>query len=507
MGNDSIINDNSYYHSEYYISNSFTDYSNNRIQFNLSIDNCELNAEYSCQINLISNNVKKKIDKTEKKVCLDNEKKKISFTNSKSIEFLFKKIQNIEIEIFKNENKTNIINATIGEILADKNTLLSKEIFSDTKEILTIKPINIDAQSKFIIIDFEIFQPKQMDFHIKENKFYYLIQNNIKLYRSELISDEGKFEQSKIPSGLLIPNFQIEFYDIYNKKIFSINSTLENFLNYIKNDLQIVILMPNKQTITIINKSIETEKKTILNYLLNNLTINLGIGIDFTRSNLVPSELDSLHNISKGIPNNYEKIILSLGKILSQYNPSKNFPVFGFGAFIDLKSNDCFNINFQIDPNINTIEKVIEEYHKCINKIEFSGPTNVFPILNRFVNKIKNDKIINNYNIFLLLTDGLIDDMNNAIDILIESSNYPISVIIVGIGDENFDQMEFFNQDSFPMISRKNIKRIRCSVKFLNFSKFNNNENLLCQSIMEFLYNDIIEYYNIKNISPSSLKQ
>ena len=68
MGNDSIINDNSYYHSEYYISNSFTDYSNNRIQFNLSIDNCELNAEYSCEIFLNSDNKQnKKVYKTEKK--------------------------------------------------------------------------------------------------------------------------------------------------------------------------------------------------------------------------------------------------------------------------------------------------------------------------------------------------------------------------------------------------------------------------------------------------------
>ena len=507
MGNESIINKPDYYIPQKYFSDYILNHNNNKIQFNLSIDNCELNAEYSCEIYLNSDKENDKIERTEKKICLDNENKKISFSNTKAIVYTFDKIQNIYIKVFKNENKTSIINTTIGELLVEKNSTFSIEIFQDTKEILSIKAIDIESNSKIILIDFEIYNPEKIDFQKKENKFFFIIKKNITLYRSELISNNGEFNKITIPSGLLIPSLQIEFYDIYLNKISIMDTTLENFLNYIKNDLQIIILMPNKNTITIINKSIQSEKKTFLSYLFNNLKITLGIGIDFTRSNGIPSELDSLHNISKGIPNNYEKIILSLGKILSQYNPSKNFPVFGFGAFIDLKSNDCFNINFQIDPNINTIEKVIEEYHKCINKIEFSGPTNVFPILNRFVNKIKNDKIINNYNIFLLLTDGLIDDMNNAIDILIESSNYPISVIIVGIGDENFDQMEFFNQDSFPMISRKNIKRIRCSVKFLNFSKFNNNENLLCQSIMDFLYNDIIEYYNIKNISPSSLKK
>jgi hypothetical protein len=341
-----------------------------------------------------------------------------------------------------------------------------------------------------------------MDFHIKENKFYYLIQNNIKLYRSELISDEGKFEQSKIPSGLLIPNFQIEFYDIYNNKIFSINSTLENFLNYIKNDLQIVILMPNKNIVTIINKSKEIENKTLLNYLFNNLTINLGIGIDFTRSNEVPTELDSLHNISKGIPNNYEKIILSLGKILSQYNPSKNFPVFGFGAFIGQKSNHCFNINFEINPNINTIEKVIEEYHKCLDKIEFSGPTNVYPVLNRFVNKVKEDNIINNYNVFLLLTDGLIDDMNNAIDVLIESSNYPISVIIVGIGDANFSNMDFLDADDARLVDRNGRKADRDLVQFVPFEDFKNDGDKLAEQVLEEVPRQVVEYYQHQKISP-----
>ena len=507
MGND-IIENNELHYSFYYFSNNVYDYNNNQIQFNLSIDNCELNAEYSCEIFLNSDNKQnKKVYKTEKKVCIDNENKKISFSNSTIMDFYFNQIQNMNIKVFKNEKKTNIKNITIGEILTDKNKKVSKEIFSDTKEILTIKAINIDGNTKYTIIDFEAIQSKEIQFEKKENKFYYIITNNMKLYRSELISNEGKFKQSKFPSGFLKPNFQIEFYDIKENKIFSIDTTLENFLNYIKNDLQIVILMPNKNIVTIINKSKEIENKTLLNYLFHNLTINLGIGIDFTRSNEVPTELDSLHNISKGIPNNYETIILSLGTILSQYNPSKNFPVFGFGAFVNGESNHCFNINFNINPNINTIEKVIEEYHKCIYKIEFSGPTNVYPVLNRFINKVKEDNIINNYHVFLLLTDGLIDDMNNAIDILIESSNYPISVIIIGIGEENFDKMEFFNLDSFPIISRKNIKRIRNSVKFLNFSKFNNDEKLLCQEIMKFLYKDIIKYYKIKNIPPSSLNQ
>ena len=266
MGNESIINKPDYYIPQKYFSDYILNHNNNKIQFNLSIDNCELNAEYSCELFLNSDNKQNKIiDKTEKKVCTDNENKKISFSNSKIMDYNFNQIQNMNIKVFKNEKKTNIKNITIGEILTDKNKKVSKEIFSDTKEILTIKAININGNIKFTIIDFEAIQSKEIQFEKKENKFYYIITNNTKLYRSELISNEGKFKQSKIPSGFLKPNFQIEFYDTKENKIFSIDTTLENFLNYIKNDLQIVILMPNKNIITIINKSKEIEKKTLLN--------------------------------------------------------------------------------------------------------------------------------------------------------------------------------------------------------------------------------------------------
>ncbi len=46
-----------------------------------------------------------------------------------------------------------------------------------------------------------------------------------------------------------------------------------------------------------------------------------------------------------------------------------------------------------------------------------------------------------NYAILLILTDGKIDDMIETKNILVEASSYPISVIILGVGDTNFGNM------------------------------------------------------------------
>jgi len=48
---------------------------------------------------------------------------------------------------------------------------------------------------------------------------------------------------------------------------------------------------------------------------------------------------------------------------------------------------------------------------------------------------------MNKYYIFLILTDGLINDMEATIDEIVRATSLPISIIIVGIGDEDFTSM------------------------------------------------------------------
>lgn len=42
------------------------------------------------------------------------------------------------------------------------------------------------------------------------------------------------------------------------------------------------------------------------------------------------------------------------------------------------------------------------------------------------------------YTVLLILTDGVINDMDATIAALVHASTQPLSVIIVGVGSENF---------------------------------------------------------------------
>lgn len=63
------------------------------------------------------------------------------------------------------------------------------------------------------------------------------------------------------------------------------------------------------------------------------------------------------------------------------------------------------------------------------------------------------------YTILLILTDGLITDIDKTIDEIVRGSNLPISIVIVGIGkgdpNSGFDQMEVLDGDENPLTSKR----------------------------------------------------
>ena len=59
------------------------------------------------------------------------------------------------------------------------------------------------------------------------------------------------------------------------------------------------------------------------------------------------------------------------------------------------------------------------------------------------------------YNICLILTDGVINDMNETIAEIVQASDQPLSIIIIGVGNANFGQMEALDGDVTPLFSSR----------------------------------------------------
>jgi len=69
------------------------------------------------------------------------------------------------------------------------------------------------------------------------------------------------------------------------------------------------------------------------------------------------------------------------------------------------------------------------------------GPTLFTPLLKVVLDYMKQNIQLPMYHILLLLTDGKMHDIRDTIDLIVECSFYPLSIIIVGIGNNDFKAM------------------------------------------------------------------
>ena len=105
----------------------------------------------------------------------------------------------------------------------------------------------------------------------------------------------------------------------------------------------------------------------------------------------------------------------------------------------------------------------------------------------------------------MILTNGVIDDLQETIDVLVEASLLPLSVIIVGIGDGDFKNMEILDGDEVLLTSSTKKKRIRDIVQFVPFSKYQNDSEKLSMEVLAEIPRQIVEFYTIKNLRPEEI--
>ena len=48
----------------------------------------------------------------------------------------------------------------------------------------------------------------------------------------------------------------------------------------------------------------------------------------------------------------------------------------------------------------------------------------------------------NKYLVLLIITDGAIHDMDETIRLIVQGADLPLSILIVGVGDDDFGNME-----------------------------------------------------------------
>lgn len=200
-----------------------------------------------------------------------------------------------------------------------------------------------------------------------------------------------------------------------------------------------------------VEKCVFQEKASFLQFVQQGLDINFMVCIDFTGSNGDPRYPNSLHYANpsafmQGQYNQYEKAIYMIGNVIEFYDSDRMFPVYGFGACRGNMSTTehCFALNNnEANPEVPGVQGIMNLYHSKLLELRFSGPTLFAPILAKAASiasvlQRQRDK----YLVMLILTDGAIHDMEDSIRQIVHSAHLPLSILIVGVGNDDFTSME-----------------------------------------------------------------
>ncbi|KAG7494474.1 copine-8-like isoform X2 [Solea senegalensis] len=197
----------------------------------------------------------------------------------------------------------------------------------------------------------------------------------------------------------------------------------------------------NSGTVTLLSFSVESEF-TFLDYIKGGTQINFTVAIDFTASNGNPSQSTSLHYMNPYQLNAYAMALKAVGEIIQDYDSDKMFPALGFGAKLppDGRVSHEFPLNGNIEnPYCNGIEGILEAYHQSLKTVQLYGPTNFAPVVNHVARYAAAVQDGSQYFVLLIITDGVISDMAQTKEAIVNGAKLPMSIIIVGVGQAEFD--------------------------------------------------------------------
>ncbi|XP_010663805.1 protein BONZAI 1 isoform X2 [Vitis vinifera] len=254
----------------------------------------------------------------------------------------------------------------------------------------------------------------------------------------------------------------------------------------------------------------ETVEHTFLDYLAGGCELNFMVAIDFTASNGNPRLPDSLHYIDpSGRPNAYQRAILEVGEVLQFYDSDKRFPAWGFGARpIDGPVSHCFNLNGSSNYcEVDGIQGIMMAYTSALFNVSLAGPTLFGPVISSAA-QIASQSLINGrqkYYVLLIITDGVITDLQETKDALVKASDLPLSIFILGVGGADFKEMEVLDADKGERLESSNGRvASRDIVQFVPFRDVHSGEISVVQALLAELPTHFLTYMRTRNILPNS---
>ncbi|CAI8615515.1 unnamed protein product [Vicia faba] len=253
----------------------------------------------------------------------------------------------------------------------------------------------------------------------------------------------------------------------------------------------------------------EKEQFSFIDYISSGFELNFMVAVDFTASNGNPQQPDSLHYIcGSGQLNSYQKAIMEIGEVIQFYDSDKRFPAWGFGGKIPGGTvSHCFNLNGNpASSEVVGVEGIMEAYANALHTVRLSGPTLFGPVINmaaQMAAESLSSYNITKYYVLLIITDGVVTDLQESINALVNASDLPLSILIVGVGSADFTSMEILDADNGRRL-QSSTGRIatRDIVQFVPMREVQSGQISVVQALLEELPNQFLTFMRSRDVKP-----
>lgn len=168
------------------------------------------------------------------------------------------------------------------------------------------------------------------------------------------------------------------------------------------------------------------------------------LAIDFSASNEWQGRRTfggkCLHRIMPRAQNPYQKVIATMGRTLESFSSDPYIPAFGFG---DKESSGEGIFPFTMDMRgCKGFAEVLERYEQIAAGITLGGPTNFAPIIREAMEIVKNRRA---FHLLIIIADGQVNEYGPTVSAILDASELPLSIVMVGVGDGPWEVMEQFD--------------------------------------------------------------
>ncbi|KAL0888398.1 hypothetical protein Bca101_012381 [Brassica carinata] len=230
------------------------------------------------------------------------------------------------------------------------------------------------------------------------------------------------------------------------------------------------------------------------------------------------ADLEKLHLSGEGINlflptgvghKHEDKAIVEVGEVLQFYDSDKRFPAWGFGARpIDIPVSHCFNLNGSSSYcEVDGIQGIMNAYNGALFNVSFAGPTLFGPVINAAAT-IASESLAQNakrYYVLLIITDGVITDLQETRDALVSASDLPLSILIVGVGGADYKEMEVIDGDKGERLESSSGRvASRDIVQFVALRDIQYGEVSVVEALLAELPSQFLAYMKNRNITPTT---